>query len=114
MTPEEIRAWIAANRQVARVQLDRWDAVDPTRLLAACDLLEQLLDGAPAASSAALCSIGGVLYEGHLHSGLRGPEWVLRLGVPSLAPSAELGLIQQRLQRAVMLSQAVRVRVEEA
>ena len=39
-----IRDFIAANRQIALIQRQRWDSVDPTRLLEACDLLEQLLD----------------------------------------------------------------------
>jgi hypothetical protein len=40
---DTIRTFIQTNRAIAQVQAQRWDGVDPSRLLEACDLLEQLL-----------------------------------------------------------------------
>lgn len=44
MDRSEIATFIAENRAIAQQQLARWDGVDPSRLLQACDLLEQLLN----------------------------------------------------------------------
>jgi hypothetical protein len=48
MDKQATRAWVDSNRQVARRQLARWDAVDPSRLLEACAIIESLLDAQPA------------------------------------------------------------------
>lgn len=39
----DIPAWVAAQRATAKTQLERWQGVDPSRLLEALDLIEQLL-----------------------------------------------------------------------
>lgn len=41
---DEIRQFIAENREIATVQAQRWQGVDPSRLLQALDYLEGLLD----------------------------------------------------------------------
>jgi hypothetical protein len=40
---EEIRSFIRENREIAAVQAERWQGVDPSRLLQALDYLEGLL-----------------------------------------------------------------------
>lgn len=52
MDRARIRAFIDANRPIAEVQRQRWDGVDPTRLLEACDLLEQAIAAPQSATSA--------------------------------------------------------------
>lgn len=42
MDSHDIDAFIAHSRQVAAVQKQRWQGVDPTRLEEACDIIEQL------------------------------------------------------------------------
>jgi hypothetical protein len=44
MTPDEMRAFVVENRHIAEQQRARWDAVDPSRLLTACDIITDLLD----------------------------------------------------------------------
>jgi len=43
----DMRAFIRENREIARVQAERWQGVDPSRLTQALDYLEQLLGDAP-------------------------------------------------------------------
>jgi hypothetical protein len=44
---EEIRQFIAKNREIATVQAQRWQGVDPSRLLQALDYLEGMLIDIP-------------------------------------------------------------------
>jgi hypothetical protein len=48
MTPDEMRAFVAENSRIAEQQRARWDAVDPSRLLAACEIITDLLDSVSA------------------------------------------------------------------
>lgn len=42
MNNQDIDAFLSQSRQVAAVQKQRWQGVDPTRLEEACDIIEQL------------------------------------------------------------------------
>ena len=57
MDDQSIRAFVEENRRIANQQLTRWDAVDPSRLLEACAIIETLLErgtAEPAAGDQAL------------------------------------------------------------
>lgn len=43
MNRSEIPAWLESTRTTAKLQAQRWEGVDPSRLLEACDLIEELL-----------------------------------------------------------------------
>ena len=43
MNHSDIPAWLETTRATATVQMTRWQGVDPSRLLEACDLVERLL-----------------------------------------------------------------------
>jgi hypothetical protein len=43
MDHADIPAWVTETRATAKTQMERWQGVDPSRLLEACDLIEQLL-----------------------------------------------------------------------
>src|SRR5262245_42586619 len=62
MTPDEMRAFVAENRRIAEQQRARWDAVDPSRLLAACDIIMELLDRPSA--SAQTAGPPGAVFDG--------------------------------------------------
>lgn len=44
MNTDDIRQFIAENREIAETQARRWEGVDPSRLLTALGYLEELLD----------------------------------------------------------------------
>lgn len=114
MTPDDIRAWITTNRDIARVQLERWDGVDPTRFLTACTLLEQLLDATPASPAYTICELSPVtLIHGMLQMGMRGPEWALRMHAPAMTPGPAATNLQKQLEWCAAMGRVLRVRIEE-
>jgi hypothetical protein len=48
----DIPEWVAQQRAAAKTQAERWQGVDPSRLLEALDLVEQLLQPSAAAAPA--------------------------------------------------------------
>jgi len=51
MNIADIPSWLETTRAAAEVQAERWQGVDPSRLLEACDLVAQLLALQPASPS---------------------------------------------------------------
>jgi hypothetical protein len=51
VTKEEIRSFLSENRAVAETQAQRWQGVDPSRLLAALDIIEVLTSSNAPAST---------------------------------------------------------------
>jgi hypothetical protein len=50
----DIPEWVAQQRAAAKTQAERWQGVDPSRLLEALDLVEQLLQPSAAAAPAGI------------------------------------------------------------
>lgn len=73
----DILTWVAEQRAAAEIQRQRWQGVDPSRLLEALDLIEQLM-GRPGEAEVALSDIrlGVMRCNGSLRWGWPGPQEV--------------------------------------
>jgi hypothetical protein len=93
MDTQKIRAFIDANRPIAEVQKQRWDGVDPSRLLEACELLEQAIGPGGAAGHSIVAGIlarprfqvdGLELAMWDIRPNLRGQEMKLLFVIPNM------------------------------
>lgn len=60
MNKEAIQSFITENRASAETQAQRWQGVDPSRLLAALDIIEALLSGSAPAGTMIPFRLGGL------------------------------------------------------
>lgn len=102
----DIPAWIAEQRAVCQVQLRRWDGVDPTRLLQALDLIEQLLSKNVADTSGASFTLMRARTKPRLPSVRNAAMDVL---IEGILPSASFAAAREWEQRVEALGTNVAI-----
>ena len=79
----DIDGFLAESRQVAAVQKQRWQGVDPTRLEQACDLIEQLRRELAASQMPAATTPAQ-------ESAMQALGWGMPAPAPALAPNSQV------------------------